>query len=102
MSDTEKLTSALLDEMRSTHFPVETTNQWIKATKEEILNQLGSIDFGAIIVSRDVVECYIQDIHILSICRREETFFVKDEREEGTSLSLQELSSSIQTFRRRR
>lgn len=97
MSNTEKLTSALLDETRSTYFPVETTDQWVKTTKEEILKLLGNIDFGAIIVSRDVIECYVQDIHILSICRREEDFFVKDEREEGTPSSLQEVSSSIQT-----
>ncbi|MHA1237929.1 MAG: hypothetical protein ACTSSJ_01565 [Candidatus Odinarchaeia archaeon] len=90
-----KLTKALLKSIRDTYLALEDKEEWIKTSEKDLIAALREIDFDEIIASRDVIECYIDGTHVLSICKKNGEFFVKNELSTGKTESLQQLVKTL-------
>lgn len=78
-NEKEKLTESILNAIKDTYLSIEDKEEWMKIPKEKLIKLFGDIEFDEIIASRDIIECYINNKHILSICRKNNNFYIKSE-----------------------
>ncbi len=76
------LTADLLESLKTTPFPIERRADFIKSTKDEVLKELGGIDFDEIIVREDYLEAFKKGRHVFSIVKFRDKFYVRNEMKE--------------------
>ncbi len=76
------LTADLLDSLSDTPFPVERRADFIKSSKDDVLRELGRVEFDEIIVREDYLEAYKKKRHVISIVKSGKFFYVRNEMKE--------------------
>ncbi|MFB0560047.1 MAG: hypothetical protein ACETWM_02260 [Candidatus Lokiarchaeia archaeon] len=76
------LTGDLLESLSDTPFPIERRADFIKSTKNEVLKELGGIEFDKIYVRGDYLEAFKKGRHVVSVVRSGDRFYVRSEMKE--------------------
>lgn len=76
------LTADLLESLKDTPFPIERRADFIKSSRNEVLRELGGVEFDEIIIRGDYLEAFQKGRHVVSIVRSGDRFYVRSEMKE--------------------